>query len=146
MAANIDPIFTKAGDIQWGATDGNTGAAGPLKTANTAKDGTGVVLTIFTSDATNGGFVQKVRWRPAGTNIATVGRLFINNSLTSSTLANNVFYDDITLAAVTNSEVAAQVMQEQVLNLALPAGYKLNVTIGTTVAAGWCVSCVGGKY
>jgi hypothetical protein len=37
--ANVTPIFSKAGDIQWGAADGNGGTAGPLKTANTAKDG-----------------------------------------------------------------------------------------------------------
>jgi hypothetical protein len=32
------------------------------------------------------------------------------------------------------------------LNFALPAGYVLNVTLGTTVAAGYFVSVIGGKY
>ena len=66
MAANNNAIFTAAGDIQWGAADGNGGTAGPLKTQNTAMDGTGTVLTVFTADATNGGFVQRIRFRAVG--------------------------------------------------------------------------------
>lgn len=146
MAANIDPIFSRLADIQWGATDGNGGGAGPLKTANTAKDGTGTVLTVFTADATNGGYVEKVVFRPAGTNVATVGRVFINNGSVNSTLANNILYGEITLAATSLSEVAAQVPYELPINLPLPAGYKINVTLGTTVAAGYFISTVGGKY
>src|SRR3972149_272753 len=105
MAANTSPIYTLLADIQWGSADGNGGAAGPLKTANTAKDGTGTVLTVFTADATNGGYVQKIRFRAAGTNAATVGRVFINNGSANSTLANNILYDEITLSATTLSEV-----------------------------------------
>jgi hypothetical protein len=49
MAANTTPYFSNAFRIGWLQTDGNGGAAGPLKTANTALDGTGTVLTIFTA-------------------------------------------------------------------------------------------------
>lgn len=146
MAANNKPIYTLSPDIQWGATDGNGGAAGPLKTANTAKDGTGTVLTVFTSDATNGGFVQRLRFRAAGTNTATVARVFVNNGSTNATIANNVLVDEITLSATALSEVAAVAMYELPLNFALPAGYKINVVVGTTVAAGYSVSVIGGKY
>jgi hypothetical protein len=138
MAANTAPIFSSLGDIEWGTT--------VLTTQNTAKDGTGTVLTCFTADATNGGFVQRIRFRAAGTNIATVARVFINNGSTNATAANNILYDEITLAATTISEVAAQPVYELPLNFALPPGYKLNVTLGTTVAAGYYVSVIGGKY
>jgi len=138
MAANTQPIFSSLGDIEWGAT--------AITTANTAKDGTGTVLNVFTADATNGGFVQRIRFRSAGTNIATVARVFINNGLTNATPANNILYDEITLAATTLSEVAALAVYELPLNFALPPGYKLNVTLGTTVAAGYFVSVIGGKY
>ena len=138
MAANTAPIFSSLGDIEWGTT--------AITTANTAKDGTGTVLTCFTADATNGGFVQRIRFRAAGTNIATVARVFINNGSTNATAANNILYDEITLAATTLSEVAAQPVYELPLNFALPPGYKLNVTLGTTVAAGYYVSVIGGKY
>lgn len=146
MAANLDPIFSRIGDIQWGAVDGDGGAAGALKTANTAKDGTGTVLTVFTADATNGGYVQRIRFRAAGTNIATVVRVFINNGSTNATLANNILFDELTLAATTLSEVSALATYELPLNIALPPGYKILVTLGTTVAAGYFVSVVGGKY
>lgn len=146
MASNTSPIYSKVGDIQWGAADGNGGSAGPLKTANTAVDGTGTVLTIFTADATNGGYVYRMRFRPAGTNTASVGRVFINNGSTNATIANNVLWDEITLAATTISQVAALQQYELPINYALPPGYKINVTLGTTVAAGYVVSAIGGKY
>lgn len=138
MAINTAPIFTGQPDIQWGATT--------LTTANTAKDGTGTVLTVFTADATYGGFVSRIRFRAAGTNIATVARIFINNGSSNATPANNILWDEITLAATTLSEVAALATYELPLNFALPAGYTINVTIGTTVAAGYYISVIGGKY
>lgn len=138
MAANTAPIFSLLGDIEWGTT--------AITTANTAKDGTGTVLTCFTADVTNGGFVQRIRFRSAGTNISTVARVFINNGSTNTTPGNNILYDEITLTATTISEVGAQPVYELPLNFALPPGYKLNVTLGTTVAAGYYVSVIGGKY
>jgi hypothetical protein len=138
MAVNTLPIFVRRGQIEWGAT--------ALATANTAKDGTGTVLTVFTADATEGSYAYKLRARPAGTNVATVLRIFINNGSTNATAANNILFDEITLPATTLSEVAALAMYEVPLNIALPPGYKINVTIGTTVAAGYYVSVVGGLY
>ena len=137
MAANTQPIFSIAGDVEWGAT--------AITTANTAKDGTGTVLTVFTANV-DGAFVQRIRFRSAGTNIATVARVFINNGSTNATAANNILYDEITLAATTLSEVAALPVYELPLNFALPAGYVLNITLGTTIAAGYYVSVIGGKY
>jgi hypothetical protein len=138
MAANTSPIYTRLADVQWGTT--------AITTANTAKDGTGTVLTVFTADATEGGFVQKIRFRAAGTNVATVARIFINNGSTNATAGNNILYDEITLAATTLSEVASLALYEVPLMIPLPAGYKINITIGTTVSAGYYVSAVGGKY
>ena len=138
MPANTDPIYSRLADVQWGTT--------AITTANTAKDGTGTVLTVFTADATNGGYVQRIRFRAAGTNVATVARVFINNGSTNSTAANNILWDEITLSATTLSEVAALATYELPLNFALPPGYKINVTIGTTVSAGYYVSVIGGKY
>ena len=44
------------------------------------------------------------------------------------------------------SEISAQPDFVLPLNFALPAGYKLNCAIGTTVAAGFAVSVIGGEY
>lgn len=138
MAASTTPIFSRLGDVQWGTT--------AITAANTNKDGTGTVLTAFTADATEGGFVQRIRFRAAGTNVATVARVFINNGSTNATPANNILWDEITLSATTLSEVAALSTYELPLNYALPAGYKLNVALGTAVSAGYYVSAIGGKY
>lgn len=146
MAANNNPIFVKEPQINWGSTDGDGGSAGALKTANTAKDGTGTVLTVFTADATNGSFIQKVRFRPAGTNASTVARIFINNGSTNGTASNNVLFTEITLSATTGSETGALQEYEVPLNIPLPAGYKILVTLGTTVSNGYFVSAIGGKY
>jgi hypothetical protein len=137
MAANTQPIFSIAGDVEWGTT--------AITTANTAKDGTGTVLTCFTANV-DGAFVQRIRFRSAGTNTGTVARVFINNGSTNATASNNILYDEITLTATTINETAAQPVYELPLNFALPAGYVLNVTLGTTVAAGYYVSVIGGKY
>lgn len=146
MAGNTSQIFSAVGDIKWGT----------ITTANTAKDGTGAVVTIFTADGTNGGRVERVRFRSLGTNIATVARIFINNGSTNATAANNTLWAEVTLPATTLSEVAALALVEipnaatvpdgTGFPLVLPPGYNLNVTLGTTVAAGYSVTAPGGKY
>jgi|JI9StandDraft_2_1071091.scaffolds.fasta_scaffold232415_2 hypothetical protein len=146
MAANTAPIYTISPHVEWGSEDGNGGAAGPLKTANTAKDGTGTVLTVFTADVTNGSYIQEIRARAAGTNVASVLRVFLNNGSTNATIANNILIAELPLPATTLTEVAALSDYTIQLQRAIPAGYKLNVTLGTTVAAGYFVSCFGGNY
>lgn len=137
MAANGNPIFSRLGDVQWSVA---------VTAANTAKDGTGTVTTVFTADATEGGFVERIRINPAGTNVASVARIFINNGSTNAVAANNTYFDQISLPATTNSEAAALVTYDLPFRFALPAGYKINVTLGTAVAAGWSFTVVGGKY
>lgn len=138
MAANKEPIYTRTPQIEWGAA--------AITAANTAKDGTGTVTTVFTADATEGSFVERVRFRAAGSNVATVGRIFINNGASNATPANNILFAEITLPITTLSEVSALPEFEVPLNLGLPPGYKVNVVLGTAVAAGYYVSAVGGKY
>jgi hypothetical protein len=140
MAANTSQIFSRLPDIQWGSL---------ILTANTAKDGTGTVVTIFTADAANGGRVERIVIRTAGTNIATVLRVFINNGSTNTVAANNSLFTEITCPATTLSEVAAQLdpaATSAAFPLALPPGFKLNITIGTTIAAGLYVAAIAGKY
>lgn len=141
MPANTTPIFSSVGSVQWGPTI--------LNVANTSKDGTGTVNTVATgNNAGNnaGNFVQKLIARPLGTNIATVLRVFINNGGVNTTAANNSLIAELTLPATTLSEVAAQPDYVLPLNFALPAGFKINATIGTAVAAGYQVSVIGGQY
>lgn len=138
MSANVTPIFSGKPRLSWGTT--------AITAANTNKDGTGTTLSVFTADATNGSWVQSVTFRAAGTNVATVGRVFVNNGSSSATPANNVLRGEITLSATTLSEVAALSTYDLPLNFGLPAGYVLMVALGTAVAAGYYVSVTGGDY
>jgi hypothetical protein len=101
---------------------------------------------IFTADATNGGFVQRIRLKAIGTNIATVARIYINNGSTSATATNNVFYGEVSLPATTATTTAATVDIDYPMNFALPPGYKLYVGLGATVVAGWVASVIAGAY
>lgn len=135
MPANTAPIFTLVPNVGWGE----------VATANTAKDGTGTVVLIFTAGA-NGSYLQKARIKAKGTNTATVLRFWLNNGATNTTAANNTLIGEITIAATTLSEVAALAENEYIFDFPIPAGYRIYVTIGTTVAAGLHVSCLGGDY
>lgn len=70
MAANTAPIFSKLGAIEGG---------GVLTTA--AADYTGVSINnqfVFDADEVNGSFLQKLRFKALGTNVATVARVYVN--------------------------------------------------------------------
>ena len=116
-----------------------------LTAANTAKDGTGTTATVLTG-AANGTQPHVLKFRPLGTNVATVARIFLNNGLTSATAANNSLFQEVTLPATTLTEVAGQLEYYADLRglLFLPAGYNLNVCLATAVAAGWQVTATGG--
>lgn len=137
MPANTAPIFNRVPDIQWANT---------ITAANTAKDGTGTVTTVFTADATEGSYVEKLIVRPQGTNVATVLRVFLNNGGSNATASNNALIAELGLLATTNTETAAIAGAVIPLNMALPPGYRINVTLGTAVAGGHTVTAVGGDY
>jgi hypothetical protein len=135
MPANTTPIFPLVPKVSFAK----------LQTANTAKDGTGTVASVFTAGA-NGSRIDYLKVRALGTNVATVLRVFINNGSDPTVAANNTLFIEQTIAATTLSEVAALADNIVTLDLSLPAGYVLNCTIGTTVAAGLMVTAVGGDY
>lgn len=137
MAANTTPIFLKQPNVQYVSTGVN---------ANTALDGTGTVATVFTADATNGSKIENVTLTHLGTNVATVVRFFVNNGSTNSTATNNSLVYEVTMAANTLTQTAASVPVSIPINLYLKPGYKLNVTIGTAIAAGIMVFAQGGDY
>lgn len=67
---NNDPIYSKVGAI---------GQSMVLKAA--ANDYTGVSpynREVFVADATNGGYLQRLRFKALGANVATVARIYIN--------------------------------------------------------------------
>lgn len=137
MAANTSPIFVKALRNSY-ITTGTS--------ANTLFDGTGTVATIFAADATNGSKIENVTLMNLGTNVGTVVRFFVNNGSTNATAGNNALVYEVTWATNTASQVAAVATVSWPANLYLPAGYKLNCTIGTAIASGIIVAAQGGDF
>jgi len=141
MPGNTVPLFSKAGDIQWSSTD--------MTAANTTADLTsGTSYTVWTADATNGGLIQDILFKPtpAGNTTTTVVRVWINNGSTTGTAANNTLIGDQTLTAVTASAVAGVTTATFPINRILPAGYKIICTLATASANGWKATGFGGKY
>ena len=139
MAANIQPIYSRLADVQW--------ATEIVQSANTTTDLTsGTIYPVFTADTTNGGYVQRIRFRALGSNAATVARVWINNGSDTTVAVNNSLWDEIAIALTTVSQTAAQATYELPLNFPLPASYRLYITLGTAVAAGFDVTVIGGKY
>ena len=144
MAANTNPIYSKAGDVS-----NNSGTGMNQLITAAANDYTGInanVSLVFTADATNGGFVQRLRFKAGGTNVATVARIYLNNGSVNTSAANNVFYGEISLPATTAIATAATVEIDYPLGFALPAGFRIYVGIATAVAAGWVVTPIAGEY
>lgn len=137
MPGNTSPIFSKVARVEW---------VNAITAANTAKDGTGTVATVFTADATNGSYLQKLIVRPRGSNVASVLRVFLNNGASNATAANNVLIAELSLPASTLSEVAALSGNELPMNIPVPPGFNVNVTLGTAVAGGYAVTGFGGDY
>ena len=146
MPANTSPIYSITGATDSVAANNSGLIVGP--TANTALDGTGTLYKLFTAGA-NGSYVQKIRFRPVGSPAATVCRVFISSSGTTSSTVTNL-YDEITLPATTLSQTAATSVFELPLNIALPATpYSLWVTFGTSTGSagtGYSVVCIAGDY
>lgn len=136
MVANTTPIFSRVPDVQFTPI---------ITAANTAKDGTGTVNIAFTAGA-DGSFLQQLIARPTGTNTASVMRVFLNNGGATTTATNNTLIGEIGLPAITLSEVAEVSGVGMTFNYAIPAGYRIVVTLGTAVAAGWQATVFAGDY
>lgn len=137
MAANTSPIFIKQPNQGFDK----------LVTGNTSRDlSSGTTYTIFTADATNGSRLDHIKLQPLGTNVATVVRIFLNNGGAITTGTNNVLLDEVTMALTTASEVAELLSTVVPMDLLMKPGYRIVVTIGTSVSAGIAASAHGGDY
>ena len=141
MSANTKPIYSRAPDVQW--------VSGYMTAANTTADlASGTSYLVFTADATNGGYLRKIKFRPtpAGNTTKTVARIWLNNGSTTGTAANNVLFDEISLPSVTADADDPVYGIEYVADLQLNAGYRVYVTLGTASANGWAATGVSGKF
>lgn len=142
MAASTSPIYTRLADIQW---------AESIVTANNTLDlTTGTSYLAFTADATEGGYVREARVKanPANNTVATVMRFWLNNGATTGTAANSAFIGELGIPATTASASVSLPDFVYPLNFAMPAGYKIYVTVGTAPGGSGEFTCTvfGGKY
>ena len=140
MAVNTNPIYSGTGQISWTTV---------LTAANIAYDAVAANgATVFVASA-SGSFVQRIRFKASGSATATVARIFLNNAggVTSSA-ASSVLFDEVTLASTTGTNTAATTLYEVPMNIAIPSGSAIVVTIGTAQApnGGWYASAIGGSY
>jgi hypothetical protein len=141
-APNSEPIFSRVADVQW---------AESIVTANNTIDITsGTSYLVFTADATNGGFVRnaRVKVNPSQNTAATVVRFWLNNGSTTGTSANSAMIGELGLPATTTSATSPQADFDYGLNMALPPGYRIYITVGTAPGGTSELMCTifGGKY
>lgn len=119
-------------------------AIGQVSTANTARDGTGTLATIFTAGA-SGSRIDAINLKAVGTSTAGMIRLFIHDGTNARLLT------ELPVVAVTPSATLpaweAQLntnSMSQVLPIILPTGYSLRAS--THNAETTNVICVGGDF
>lgn len=137
MAANFKPIFTLTPNV------GLRNAV--VSAANVNRDGTGVIVQVYLAGA-NGSLISQIVWQPTGTNVASVGRMWLNDG-GGLLAANFSFLGELALPANIISEVtslAPAVWYPAGGYLLIPANYKIYCAVGTVVAAGFAVTCPGG--
>lgn len=145
---NQQPIWTRQGDLSSNSGVVLTANMGPVLLTATG-DYTGVsgnYKLVFTSDSVNGSYLQRLRFKSLGTNVATVARIFINNGGLQTISINNGFYGECTLPAVTASNTSGTIDVDYIMTFAIPPGFRVYAGLATTVAAGWGCMPVAGLY
>jgi hypothetical protein len=112
MAVTATPIFAQA--LRHSAVS--------IATANTNRDGSGTIGTVFTADATDGSVVDHVDICATGTTTAGVVRLYVHNGTTA------FLWREILVGAITPSATVAAFMRR--IDCSLPDKE-------LTLAAGW---------
>jgi hypothetical protein len=139
-------LITGAGEAGYNGVKTIT-LTGPKSFTYSVTAGLGTPATgTIVADPINGTRITKLVWQPIGTNVATAGRAFLNNGQSNTVATNNIYLDDVTLPISTLSEVATMPGVEMPLDIVVPPFHKINVTVGTTVAAGYAVYAVAGSY
>lgn len=144
MVANTAPIFTKKANI---ATDGLTGMGAPILAAANDFTGAGANNALVFTAGAEGAYIRRLHFKAAGSNVASLARIFINNGAVNTTSTNNKLFDDMPLP-ITTASITGQTGPglDFVMEMAIPAGYRIYVGLATAVASGWVVTPIAGDY
>lgn len=143
MSANLDPIYPIRGDQ---SVDNGTTMPSTITGASGDYDGTGANNALVHTAGSSGSFVRSLRFVAKGTNVASVARVYLNNASTNGTATNNDIWDQISLPATTASNTGATVTVVLPMGIALKAGWRIYVGLGTAVSAGWVATADAGQY
>lgn len=119
-----------------------TGSTGSITWNWTASTGAASYL-VYVGPLTNSQLTYFTSTTNSYTQTTAIGT---RDNLSTSINSNNSLIGELSLPATTASASAATVDIDYPLNFALPPGGRILVGLGTTVAAGWIVTCVGGEY
>lgn len=150
MAGNSDPIYSRAGQIQSSALIAAVNAV-LYNAAGTI--GTDVYI-IWTADATNGGYLQRVRVKyvmnATTTSVACVMKFFLTAASSGAvTDATSWFVDEIAIPATgALTTTATNPTYEVPFNMPVPAGWSLvaKITVAQPANGGFIATAIGGKY
>lgn len=143
MPANTAPIYTKTPDL---STNNGTGMGSTITAAAADYTGASANYVLEHTAGANGSYVRRLRFKAAGTNVAAVMRIFLNNGSANTTATNNTFFGEISLPATTASTTAATIEIDYPMEIALPPGWRIYCGLGAAVAAGWNVVAVASQY
>ena len=143
MPGNIDPIYSRIGDV---STNNSTTMPTAVTTATGDYTGASANHVLLHTAGSNGSFVRGIRCTALGTNTASVLRIYVNNGSAQTTAANNALIGQLSLPATTATNTAATAEPYYPLNLAIGAGHRIYVGVGTTVSAGWECVAEAGQY
>ena len=112
-------------------------ALGQVSTANTARDGTGTLATIFTAGS-SGSRIDDIKIQATGTTTAGVVRLFLHDG------TNARLYDEILVPAITPS-TTVEAFSAMLVNLGivLPSGWSLRASTNNAETFNVIVSRAG---
>jgi hypothetical protein len=145
MAKTATPIFVQTPKNNWAKVTG----------VDSSTDGTDAdVVLLYTSNATDGGFIQRIVTRPISTSGSTTTsaaalRVYLNNGSAVGTAGNNILIAEYSLPAIAVNTTAttAPAVAEIPVNIALEAGFRLYVGV-TAMAANtqWNFVAVAADY
>lgn len=110
---------------------------GALSEANSNRDGTGTIVTIFTA-ASTGSRIDEVIIKAVGTTTAGTIRLYIHNGTT------NFLLTEISVIAIVASGTVKSFEDGIKLEVVLPTGYSLQAS--TNNAEAFNVVALGGDF
>lgn len=143
MAVNITPIFSRVGNV---TANGLVLMNQPLLLAAADYTGAGANNVLVFTAGIEGSYIQRIRLKAIGTNVASVMRFFMNNGSVNTTAANNTFFDEVQLPATTASNTTTTVPIDLVINFAIEPNFRIYMGLTTAVAAGWVAMPIAGDY